>query len=82
MVQTSVEPVYPIDNYGSAMAPFYSVLAIWVGGVMLVVILKPHARREGLVAPKPISCFSAGISCSLSSARSRPPSSWPVTCWC
>ena len=57
MVQTSVEPVYPIDNYGSAMAPFYSVLAIWVGGVMLVAILKPHARREGLVAPKPYQLF-------------------------
>ena len=46
-------PVYEITTYGSAMAPFYSVLAIWVGGVMLVAILKPHARREGLVAPKP-----------------------------
>ena len=57
MVQTSVEPVYPIDNYGSAMAPFYSVLAIWVGGVILVAILKPHARREGLVAPKPYQLF-------------------------
>ena len=57
MVQTTVEPVYPIDNYGSAMAPFYSVLAIWVGGVMLVAILKPHARREGLVAPKPYQLF-------------------------
>ena len=52
-----MEPVYPIDNYGSAMAPFYSVLAIWVGGVMLVAILKPHARREGLVAPKPYQLF-------------------------
>lgn len=82
MVQTTVEPVYPIDNYGSAMAPFYSVLAIWVGGVMLVAILKPHARRRVWWLPSPISCFSAGISCSLSSARSRPPSSWPGTCWC
>ena len=57
MVQTTVEPVYPIANYGSAMAPFYSVLAIWVGGVMLVAILKPHARLEGLVVPKPHQLF-------------------------
>ena len=57
MVQTTVEPVYPIANYGSAMAPFYSVLAIWVGGVMLVAILKPHARLEGLVDPKPHQLF-------------------------
>ena len=56
MVQTTVEPVYPIANYGSAMAPFYSVLAIWVGGVMLVAILKPHAARR-LVDPKPHQLF-------------------------
>ena len=43
MVQTSVRKVHTIDNYGSAMAPFYSVLAIWVGCVILVAILKPHA---------------------------------------
>ena len=53
MVQTSVEPGSPIDYSGSARAPFYSGLAIWVGGVMLAAILKPHARREGLVAPQP-----------------------------
>ena len=31
--------LYPIDNYGSAMAPFYSVLAIWVGALILVAIV-------------------------------------------
>ena len=53
MVQTTVTPIYPIENYGSAMAPFYTVLAIWVGGVILVAIIKPHARLDGLIAPKP-----------------------------
>ena len=28
MVQTTVNKVYPIENYGSAMAPFYTTLAI------------------------------------------------------
>ena len=28
------------------MSPFYSVLAIWVGGVILVSILKTHVDRE------------------------------------
>ena len=32
--------VYPVENYGSAMAPFYSVLAIWVGSIVLVAVLK------------------------------------------
>ena len=53
MVQTTVTPIYPIENYGSAMAPFYTVLAIWVGGVILVAIIKPHARLDGLVDPMP-----------------------------
>lgn len=57
MVQTSVVKVYPIENYGSAMAPFYSVLAIWVGGVMLVAIVKVHAAEEGLRSPKPRELF-------------------------
>ncbi len=53
VVQTTVTPVYPIENYGSAMAPFYTILSIWVGGVMLGAIFKPHARRDGLIDPKP-----------------------------
>lgn len=31
--------VYPIENYGSAMAPFYTVLALWVGALILVAII-------------------------------------------
>ena len=31
--------VYPLENYGSAMTPFYSSLALWVGGVVLVAVL-------------------------------------------
>ena len=53
VVQTTVTPVYPIANYGSAMAPFYTVRSIWVGGVMLGAIFKAHARHDGLVDPKP-----------------------------
>ena len=32
--------VYPIANYGSAMAPFYTILSIWVGAVILCAMLK------------------------------------------
>lgn len=53
VVQTTVTPVYPIANYGSAMAPFYTVLSIWVGGVMLGAIFKAHARHDGLIDPQP-----------------------------
>ena len=57
VVQTTVTPVYPIENYGSAMAPFYTILSIWVGGVMLGAIFKPHARRDGLIDPKPYELY-------------------------
>lgn len=35
-------PVYKTENYGSAMAPFYTVLALWVGSLILVAII--HTR--------------------------------------
>lgn len=57
MVQTSVNAVYPIANYGSAMTPFYTVLAIWVGGVILSSLIKIHARTEGLFDPKPAELY-------------------------
>ena len=57
MVQTSVNKIYPIENYGSAMTPFYTVLAIWVGGVILSSLVKIHARTEGLVNPKPAELY-------------------------
>lgn len=30
---------YPIDTYGSAMSPFYTVLALWVGALIMVAII-------------------------------------------
>lgn len=36
--------VYPIPNYGSAMTPFYTILAIWVGAFILVSILSVHIK--------------------------------------
>lgn len=39
-VQVETNSLYAVSNYGSAMAPFYSVLACWVGGIVLVAILK------------------------------------------
>ncbi|KHD38686.1 phage infection protein [Clostridium acetobutylicum] len=34
------ESIYSIPNYGSGMAPVYTVLAIWVGTLLLVSLLK------------------------------------------
>lgn len=32
--------LFPIPNYGSAMNPFYTTLALWVGGLLLISSLK------------------------------------------
>ncbi|MDY2777031.1 MAG: YhgE/Pip domain-containing protein [Collinsella sp.] len=32
--------VFHIENYGSAMAPFYTILSLWVGGIVLAAMLK------------------------------------------
>src|SRR5699024_5953661 len=28
--------VFPIENYGSGMTPFYTILSLWVGGLLLI----------------------------------------------
>ena len=38
--------IYPTDNYGSAVAPFYTNLALWVGGFVLVAIYKLEVDRD------------------------------------
>lgn len=40
------EKIYPIENYGSAMTPFYSSLALWVGGVVLVAVLSVDLTKR------------------------------------
>ena len=39
-VALKTHAVYKIENYGSSMAPFYSTLAIWIGGIILVAMMK------------------------------------------
>lgn len=33
-------------SYGAAMSPFYTILALWVGGVMLVTIMSSNVNRK------------------------------------
>lgn len=51
-VETVTETVYPVENYGSGMTPFYSALAIWVGSVILCAILKAEADASVVADPK------------------------------
>ena len=45
-VSMETRAVYPVKNYGSAMAPFYTMLAIWIGCVIINSILKPQGPIE------------------------------------
>jgi putative membrane protein len=57
-VSMETEELYPIENYGSAMAPFYTVLAIWVGALILVALIHVHVKREGELSDvKPWQAF-------------------------
>lgn len=55
-VQTDRVAVYPVANNGSAMAPFYTTLAIWVGGVVLCALVRCNpseaAMRETGAKPR------------------------------
>ena len=33
-------PVYPVENFGSQMAPLYTILALWVGSVLMIVSMR------------------------------------------
>ncbi|SOC10758.1 YhgE/Pip domain-containing protein [Pseudobutyrivibrio ruminis] len=45
-VEMKTEAVYPIENYGSAVAPFYSTLAFWVGALILTAIIKIKPDKD------------------------------------
>ena len=47
-VQVDTHLVYEIENYGSAMAPFYTTLSIWVGGIILVAMIKVSVSDDQL----------------------------------
>ena len=38
--------LYPMKNYGSAMTPFYTVLSLWVGVVLLTSLLSTEVHGE------------------------------------
>lgn len=45
-VKMKTEVIWPISTYGSAMAPFYTVLAQWVGSLLTAVIIKVRLKRK------------------------------------
>ena len=54
--------VFPADNFGSAMAPLYTTLALFIGSLLILVVVKPtvsaRARADlGVSDPTPHALF-------------------------
>lgn len=43
-VELYTEAIYPIDSYGSQMAPFYTTLALWVGGLIVMALVHVQVK--------------------------------------
>lgn len=54
------EAVFPVENFGSAMAPLYTTLALFIGSLLILVVVKPtvsERTREQLDDPQPRQLF-------------------------
>ncbi|WP_062107283.1 YhgE/Pip domain-containing protein [Bacillus niameyensis] len=53
-VQLNENKLFPIKNYGTGMTPFYTVLAIWVGALLLISLLAVDVHNDGLYTGRQI----------------------------
>lgn len=74
--QLQTEQLYPLNAYGSAMAPLFINLTLWIGVFMLMVIIRLEVDDEGIeglsIAQRyfgrflllaPIACIQAAVCC-------------------
>lgn len=47
-VKIKTEAIYPVKNYGSGIAPFFTNLALWVAGFILMAMIKIKVDPTGL----------------------------------
>ena len=56
-IEVKSKTVFPVKNYGSGMTPFYTMLAIWVSGLVLIAIMHLEVDREGFEEATPNEAF-------------------------
>ena len=57
-VYMETEKIYPIETYGSQMAAFYTILAIWFGSLILVAIIHVTVHEgDGITGVKPWQAY-------------------------
>ncbi|MCI1984784.1 MAG: YhgE/Pip domain-containing protein [Bifidobacteriaceae bacterium] len=47
-------PVFPVENFGSSMAPLYMIIALWVGALLMCVSIRTEVSRSTLMRLKGI----------------------------
>jgi len=47
-VKLNEHKLFPIENYGTGMTPFYTVLSIWVGALLLISLLAVDVHQDSL----------------------------------
>lgn len=67
--------LYPVENFGSAMSPLYTTLALWIGALLIMVTLVPQPGKritDTLENPRPPQLFIGrfGVVALLSLAQS------------
>lgn len=56
-IQMDTKRIYPVENYGSGVTPFYTTLALWVGGIFLVSLIRVKPDSQKYVNAKPQELF-------------------------
>ncbi|MFR1638571.1 MAG: hypothetical protein ACLSVD_04955 [Eggerthellaceae bacterium] len=68
------EAVFPAENFGSAMAPLYTTLALFIGSLLILVVVKPTVSdRTASSCPTRSAPLFMGASACWRSCRSRRP---------
>ena len=50
--------LYPVDNYGSGVSPFFTSVALWVGGIALVAIYKLEVDEKEVGSVRPWQAYA------------------------
>ncbi|RBP97832.1 phage infection protein [Bifidobacterium aemilianum] len=59
-VKLDRKAIFPVENFGTALTPFYTFIPLWVGSLLLAVTLKTtvsRKTRKALGDPKPHQLF-------------------------
>lgn len=52
-------PVFPVASFGTGMAPFYTVLGLWVGALLIAVSIRDDVHDDALPGSRPLTVTQA-----------------------